>query len=70
MKQINSALIVILAASLTLGSCKSKNVFDQEKYDEIITGQFPIEPIDQTQTWNLSGEYGEADGAYSKPCRQ
>lgn len=54
MKQINSALIVILAASLTLGSCKSKNVFDQEGYDKIITGQFPIEPIDQTQMWNLS----------------
>ena len=54
MKQINSALIVILAASLTLGSCKKKDVFNQGDYDKIITGQFPIEPIDQTQTWNLS----------------
>ena len=53
MKRIYGVILLTLTATLMLESCK-KDLFDQELYNEVITQQFPIEPIDATHNWELS----------------
>ena len=51
----NHTIFLLLAAALglSLESC-NKEMFNQQLYDEIITQQFPIDPIDDTHNWELS----------------
>ena len=51
----NSTIFLLIAAALglSLESC-NKEMFNQQLYDEIITQQFPIDPIDDTHNWELS----------------
>ena len=54
MKRNNTILLLIATAlGLSLESC-NKEMFDQQLYNEIITQQFPIDPIDDTHNWELS----------------
>ena len=46
-------LLIAAALGLSLESC-NKEMFDQQLYNEIITQQFPIDPIDDTHNWELS----------------
>lgn len=46
-----AALLSLLTFSFT--SCK-KNVFDEEVYKKILTTEFPIDPVDAQQQWNLT----------------
>ena len=46
-------LLIATALGLSLESC-NKEMFDQQLYNEIITQQFPIDPIDDTHNWELS----------------
>ena len=46
-------LLIAAALGLSLESC-NKEMFNQQLYDEIITQQFPIDPIDDTHNWELS----------------
>ncbi|MBP3849802.1 MAG: LruC domain-containing protein [Prevotella sp.] len=51
----NHTIFLLLAAALglSLESC-NKEMFNQQLYNEIITQQFPIDPIDDTHNWELS----------------
>ena len=54
MKRNHTIFLLIAAAlGLSLESC-NKEMFDQQLYNEIITQQFPIDPIDDTHNWELS----------------
>lgn len=54
MKRNNTILLLMATAlGLSLESC-NKEMFDQQLYNEIITQQFPIDPIDDTHNWELS----------------
>jgi len=54
MKRNHTIFLLIAAAlGLSLESC-NKEMFNQQLYDEIITQQFPIDPIDDTHNWELS----------------
>jgi len=46
-------LLIAAALGLSLESC-NKEMFNQQLYNEIITQQFPIDPIDDTHNWELS----------------
>ena len=54
MKRNHTIFLLIAAAlGLSLESC-NKEMFNQQLYNEIITQQFPIDPIDDTHNWELS----------------
>lgn len=53
MRKICGVLLVALMGAVVLGSC-NREMFNQEWYDDTVTEQFPIEPIDTLHQWLLS----------------
>ncbi len=53
MKRNHTILLIAAALGLSLESC-NKEMFNQDVYDQIITQEFPIDPIDATHNWELS----------------
>lgn len=60
MKEMSSIRIILIGISvvgmLTTVSC-SKNVFDEEKYKEIVEIVSPVDSVDHRHTWELTREY-------------
>ena len=57
MKTTRSLIKVVLGAMMLLSAvCCSKNLYDEEKYEEYIKYNSPVDSVDQYQEWKLTTE--------------
>ena len=54
MKHVKWLIIVFICAVTTVNLSCSRNVFDQEKYQEIIDSLSPVDTIDPNHDWILN----------------